>query len=229
MKKHGFIILILAILFNLWGCTPSFLYVPKPTVYVKEELPPRETPLRLAVLPFESPDYYPEIGMYTAKLFFQKLIERREFKEVSFSQETNWYERGGSWNGRTELAVEEGKSLKSDYILIGSIERYQVGHITSNGVIVTVRLIEVETEETIYFATGYGSGKPGKTFLIMDLKAGEPTPSTTSVLYAVVDNLIKDCFKRNYWKALKRIFSSLHNEDNLFCLEVREQGAEIRS
>ena len=121
MKKYGFIILILATLFNLWGCTPGFLYVPKPTVYVKEGLPPRETPLRLAVLPFESPDYYPEVGMYTAKLFFQKLIERREFKEVSFSQETNWYERGGGWNGRTELAVEEGKRLKSDYILIGSI------------------------------------------------------------------------------------------------------------
>ena len=229
MKKQGFIILVFATLFNLWGCTPAFLYVPKPTVYVEEGLPPRETPFRLAVLPFESHDYYPEIGMYTAKLFFQKLLERREFKEVSFSQETTWSEKGGSWNGRTELAVEEGKTLKSDYILIGRIERYQVGHITSNGVIVTVRLIEVETEETIYFATGYGSGKPGKTFLIMDLKAGSPTPSTTSVLYAVVDNLIKDCFKRNYWKALKRIFSSLHNEDNLFCLRVREQGVEIRS
>lgn len=217
MKRDGVLILILAALFNLWGCTPGFLHVSKPTVYVREGLPKRETPPRLAVLPFESPDYYPEIGMYTAKIFFQKLMERREFKEVSFSQETDWYERGGSFNGRTELAVDEGKNLQSDYILIGRIERYQVGHITSNDVVVTVRLIEVETGETIYFATGHGSGKPGKTFLIMDIKSGEPTPSTTSVLYAVVDHLIKDCFRRNYWKSLNRLFSSLDTEDDLFC------------
>lgn len=208
MKECRFIILIFSILFNLWGCrTPSFIYLPKPTVYLKEAVPPRETPSKLVVLPFESPDYYPDIGLYTAKLFFQKLLERQEFKEVFFSQDADWYERGGNWNGRTELAVKEGKRLKSDYILIGSIERYLLGYITSNCVIVTVRLIEVETGETIYFATGYGSGKPGKTFLIMDTESSELTPSATSVLYAVVDNLVKECFKKDFWKSFSRIFS----------------------
>ena len=215
MKKYRLIILVFALFFNLWGCTPAFLHIPDPTVYVKEEIPAQETPSIFAVLPFESPYYSPEIGMYTAKLFFQKFLEREELKEVLFFQGTDWYEKGGSWNVRTERAVEEGRRLKSDYIIIGSIDRYLVGYISSNSVTVTVRLIEVETGETMYFATGNGSGKPGKTFLILDLKAGEPTPSTTSVLYAVVenmvDNIVDDCFKNNYWESFSKIFPSVRN------------------
>jgi TolB-like protein len=193
MKEFRFTTILFLIVLSLWGCTPSFLYVSDPTVYVREKIPPQETTSKLTVLPFESPSYYPEIGMYTAKVFFQRLLEKEEFK-VSFSQGTDWYKRGKSWIRKTELAVEEGRKLKSDYILIGSVDYYLVGHITSNKVIVTARLIEVKTGEIIYFATGYGSGKPGKTFLALDLKAGEKTPSTTSVLYAVVDHLVKDFF-----------------------------------
>ena len=215
MKDHRFIILLLLAFFNLWGCTPSFLYVPEPTVYVRKALPSQEKPSKLTVLPFECPDYYPEVGMYTAKLFFQRLLGKKEIKDIVFSQYTDWHERGESWVGKTALALEEGRKLNSDCILIGSIDYYLIGHITSNRVTVTVRLIEVKTGETIYFATGYGSGKPGKTFLTLDLKAGEPTPSATSVLYAVVDHIVKDCFDKNkiYLKPLKNIFSSFHNED----------------
>ncbi|KPJ60750.1 MAG: hypothetical protein AMJ42_01370 [Deltaproteobacteria bacterium DG_8] len=195
MKKYGFINLLFLTVLSLWGCTPSFLYVSDPTVYIRKDISSQEAPSKLTVLPFESPSYYPEIGMYTSKLFFQQLLEKKEF-EVLFSQETDWYEKGRNWIGKTELAVEEGRKSRSDYILIGSVDQYLVGHITSNRVTVTVRLIEVRTGETIYFATGYGSGKPGKTFLLLDLKNAESTPSATSVLYSVVDHIIKDCFDR---------------------------------
>ena len=214
MKKHLFIIPCFLTLLSLLGCTPSFLYVPDPTVYVREGFPPQETTARVTVLPFESPSYYPEIGMYTSKLFFQHLLKKEGF-EVSFFPETNWYEKGRSWNGKTGLAAEEGRKLMSDYILIGSVDQYLVGHITSNRVTVTTRLIEVMTGETVYYATGYGSGKPGRTFLLLDLKAGETTPSTTSVLYAVVDHMVKDCFDRGmgYFKSLNKIFSFAHEEE----------------
>jgi len=195
MKAYRCSTLLFLAVLSLWGCTPSFLYISDPTVYVREELPPQETTSRLTVLPFDSPSYYPEIGMYTAKLFFQQLLEKKEF-EVSFSQDTDWCEKGKSWTGKTELAVEEGRRLGSDYILIGSIDHYMIGHITSSRVMVTARLIEVRTGETMYFATVSGSGKPGKTFLLLDLKSGEHTPSATSVLYAVVDTIVKDCFER---------------------------------
>jgi len=206
MKGYRFITLLFLIVLGLWGCTPSFLYIADPTVYVRKEIPNQETTSKLTVLPFESPSYYPEIGMYTAKLCFQQLLEKKEF-EVSFSQHTDWYERGGSWVGKTELAVEEGRRLKSNYILIGSVDQYLVGYITDSRVTVTARLIEVKTGETIYFATGYGSGKPGKTFLSLDIKGGEKTPSATSVLYAVVDHIIKDCFdrKKGYLRPLNII------------------------
>jgi len=207
MKKYRFINLSFFAILSLWGCTPSFLYLSDPTVYIRKDIPSSETISKLTVLPFESPSYYPEIGMYTSKLFFQRLLEKKGF-EVFFSQKTDWHERGRTWMGKTQWAVEEGRRSRSDYILIGSVDQYLVGYITSNRVIVTVRLIEVKTGETIYFATGYGSGKPGKTFLILDIKNAENTPSTTSVLYAVVDHMIKDCFdrKRGYLRHLNIIF-----------------------
>jgi TolB-like protein len=207
MKVHWFFVLLVIGFLNSWGCTPSFVYVPDPTVYVKKDLVPHTVSPKLAVLPFESPFYNPDSGMYTAKLFYQRLLARKEFREVFFSQETDWYKKGMSWMGKSELAREEGRMRQADYILIGSIDYYLVGHTTPNAVTVTARLLEVATGETIYFATGYGSGKPGKTFLLLDYKSGEYTPSATSVLSEVVDNLIKDCFSKGLFKSLKTTIS----------------------
>jgi hypothetical protein len=207
MKAHWFFVLLVMGLLDSWGCTPSFVYVPDPTVYVKKDIVPHKVSPKLVVLPFESPFYTPESGMYTAKLFYQRLLARKEFKEVFFSQETDWYKKGMSWMGKSELACEEGRMRQADYVLIGSIDYYLVGHTTPNAVTITARLLEVATGETIYFATGYGSGKPGKTFLLLDYKSGEYTPSATSVLSAVVDNLIKDCFNKGLFRSLKTIIS----------------------
>lgn len=194
MKKNRWCVVIMMLLLSAAGCTPSYLYLPHPTVYMKKGLPDHDYTTTLTVLPFEGPSYYPEIGMYTAKLFYQKLLERHGSIITSLSQETDWYEKGMSWNGKTAMALDAGRRNESDYILIGSVDNYLVGHITNSRVIVTARLMEVSTGETLYFASGYGSGKPGKTFLLFDIKSGEYTPSTTSVIAAVVDNLVKDCF-----------------------------------
>ena len=194
MKINGSFLVIMVLLLSAAGCTPSYLYVPDPTVYMKKGFPDHDDTPTLTVLPFEGPSYYPEIGMYTAKLFYQKLLERHGSLTASLSQDPDWYEKGMSWNGKTAMALEAGRRDESDYILIGTVDNYLVGHITSSRVIVTARLIEVSTGETLYFASGYGSGKPGKTFLLFDIKSGEYTPSTTSVIAAVVDNLVKDCF-----------------------------------
>ena len=121
------VILLFSIVFSaLLGCTPSFLYLSDPAVYVKKDLPRQEGLPHIVVLPFESPFYYPEIGMYTAKLFFQRLLDRKEFKDASFIQMSDWYEKGRSWNGKTELAVELGRALQSDFILLGSVDYYRV-------------------------------------------------------------------------------------------------------
>jgi TolB-like protein len=208
MKAHWFFILLVVVFLNSWGCTPSFVYVPNPTVYVKKDLVQHEVSPKLAVLPFESPFYSPDTGMYTAKLFYQRLLARKEFREVFFFQGTDWYTQGKSWMGKSELAREEGRRRQADYVLIGSIDYYLVGHTTRNAVTVTARLLEVATGETLYFATGYGSGKPGKTFFFLDYKSGEYTPSATSVLSAVVENLVKDCFSKGLFKSLKSIIST---------------------
>ena len=200
MKSYRFIILLIPSFLGIWGCTPSFIYVPKPTVYVKQDLSQQEIPPTLMVLPFESPSYYSEIGTYTAKLFYQRLLEQKEFTDVSYSQNSNWFDKSMNWIGKTELAIAEGRKAEVDYILIGSINYYLVGHTTTNRVTITARLIEVLSGETIYFATGYGSGKPGKTFLFLDSKASEYTPSTTAVLSAVVNNMVKDYFKKGLFR-----------------------------
>ena len=151
------------------------------------------------VLPFESPSYFSEAGIFTAKLFYQRLLEQEEFTDIFYSQNSDWFEKGMTWSGRTELAIEEGRRAEVDYILIGSIDYFLVGHITTSRVTVTARLLEVMSGETIYFATGYGSGKPGKTFLFFDSRAGEHTPSPTAVLSVVVNNMVRDCFRKGWF------------------------------
>jgi TolB-like protein len=184
--------------FTLWGCTPSFLYLADPVVYVKKDLPRDGIAAKLVVLPFENPSDDGGIGMYTAKLFYERLLKQEEFSAVAFLQVPDWYEKGISLQGKTELAAELGRNSQSEYVLIGSIDYYLVGHITSNRVTVTARLLETATGETLYYATEYGSGKPGRTFFPFDLEAGETTPASSSVLSEVVDKLVKGYFGRNY-------------------------------
>jgi TolB-like protein len=190
--------LFLCVLFALWGCTPSFLYLSDPVIYVKKDLPGDGNSDKLIVLPFESPAEYPGLGMYTAELFYQRLLKQAQFGEVAFIQAPDWYEQGRSIKGKTELAAALGRDLQGEYVLIGSIDYYLVGHTTSNRVTVTARLMDTATGETLYYATEYGSGKPGKTFFPYDLRAGEATPSTSSVLSAVVDQIVKGYFDCRY-------------------------------
>ena len=168
MKSYRFIFLFIAALACIWGCTPSYIFAPNPTVYVKQDFTCETLPQTLMVLPFESPSYFFEAGLFTAKLFYERLLEKQEFTDIYYSQNSDWFEKGMTWHGRTERAIEEGRRAGVDYILIGSVDYYLVGHITTNRVTVTARLIEVLSGETMYFATGYGSGKPGKTFLLLN-------------------------------------------------------------
>jgi len=190
--------LFLCILLSLWGCTPAFLYLSAPVVYVKKDLPRHGISAKLVVFPFESPSDDSGIGMYTAKLFYDRLLKQEEFSAVAFLQVSDWYEKGGSLQGKTELAAALGRDFQSEYVLIGSIDYYLVGHITSNRITVTAKLLETATGETLYYATEYGSGKPGKTFFPLDLEAGETTPSSSSLLCAVVDRIVKGYFGANY-------------------------------
>jgi TolB-like protein len=199
MKSYRFIFLFIAAFLCIWGCTPSYIYAPRPTTYVKQCLTCKEVPQTLMILPFESPSYFLDGGVFTAKLFYERLLQQEEFTAIYYSQNSDWFEKGMSWHGRTELAIEEGRRAGVDYILIGSIDYYLVGHITTNRVTVTARLIEVMSGETMYFATGYGSGKPGKTFLLLDAKPGEFTPSPTAVLSVVVNNMVRDYFRRGWF------------------------------
>ena len=199
MKLHRLIFFFLAICLCAWGCTPSVIVAPRPTVYVKQDLAHYDLPQTLMVLPFESPSYFLEAGTFTAKLFYQRLLEQDEFSNIIYSQNPDWFEKGFTWNGRTELAIEEGRRAEADYILIGSIDYFLVGHINTNQVTVTARLIEVMSGETIYFATGYGRGKPGQTFLFFDSRPGEHTPSPTAVLSVVVNNIVRDCFRKGWF------------------------------
>lgn len=190
--------LFLCILFTLWGCTPSFLYLSDPVIHVKKDLPGNGVSAKIIVFPFESPADYPGLGMFAAKLFYERLLKQEEFREVAYVEVPDWYEKGRSLQGKTELAAELGRDLQSEYVLIGSIDYYLVGHTTSNRVTVTARLMETATGETLYYATEYGSGKPGKTFFPFDLETGETTPATSSVLNAVIDKLVKGYFSFNY-------------------------------
>lgn len=199
MKSHRFIFLFIAALACIWGCTPSYIFAPNPTVYVKQDFACEHLPQKLMILPFESPSYFLEAGGFTAKLFYERLLQQDEFTEIYYSQDSDWFEKGMTWHGRTELAIEEGRKAGVDYILIGSIDYYLVGHISTNRITVTARLIEVLSGETMYFATGYGSGKPGKTFLILDAKPGQHTPSPTAVLSVVVNNMVRDYFRSGWF------------------------------
>ena len=150
MKSHRFIFLLIAACLCIWGCTPSYIFNPSPTVYVKQNLSREDLPQTLMVLPFESPSYFSEAGIFTAKLFYQRLLEQEEFTDIFYSQNSDWFEKGMTWNGRTELAIEEGRRTEVDYILIGSIDYFLVGHITTSRVTVTARLIEVMSGECSY-------------------------------------------------------------------------------
>jgi hypothetical protein len=136
--------------------------------------------------------------MYTAELFYQRLLKQAQFGEVAFIQAPDWYEKGSSLKGKAALASAVGRDLQGEYVLIGSIDYYLVGHTTSNRVTVTARLMDTATGETLYYATEYGSGKPGKTFFPYDVEAGESAPAASSVLSAVVDKIVKGYFKCRY-------------------------------
>ncbi len=176
------------------GCLPSYVRVSPPVVYVKEGFPSSIGSSRLIVLPFDSPSYYPEIGFSAGNLFYRSLLKKGTFGEVFFYQDPEWHERGRTWSGKTELAIEMARRTGYQFVLVGEVESYRWGKVASPHVALTVRLIDAETAQTLRFVGGTGRGKPGNTYLLFNTERPEESPSTSKVFAAVIEDLVSRFF-----------------------------------
>lgn len=142
------------------------------------------------VFNLKEPQYAEGNGAYVGELFHVNLLKSKKFKVVSLYTNSPWSRLGESEEERLMNALEEGRNLKFDYILVGELKEFYYGGINKTRVKIKIRIIEVPTETTIFMADNYEEDMGKDPSYPMDTKLTNRSLDPKIVAERVVKELI---------------------------------------
>jgi hypothetical protein len=144
----------------------------------------------ILVFNFKEPRYAEGDGKHVGELFHLNLLKSRKFKVVSLYSNSPWSRLGESEEERLMNALEEGRSMDFDYILVGELKESYFGGINKTRVKIKVRIIEVKTKTTIFLAENYEEDIGKDPSYPMDTKLTNKSRDPKIVAERVVKELI---------------------------------------
>jgi len=145
----------------------------------------------ITVINFKEPNYARGKGKLAGTIFHENLLKSKIFYLVKLSNNSDWSKFGKTEEEMLKTAIDEGKNDKTDFILVGSINKYIFGGLNKTEVDIKVRIIEVKTGIT-YFMCEYS-----KSDLKKDVSHPFKTNITKSsdlpdkILYEMSEQIIK--------------------------------------
>lgn len=151
MKRKPLILLILLSL--VLSCSSCIYWNKKPEVNVMIRSERKDIQKSsLLILNMVEPSYAAGSGAHTAEIFHNSLLKSKKFRVVGLCVDSPWVRVSDLEETRLMDAVEEARKRNFDYVLAGELTDYYYGGIQTSRVSLKIRVIEVATRITIFFA-----------------------------------------------------------------------------
>lgn len=180
------------ILVSLSGVFQGCIMVPKNKnlkVYIhleREELKDAS----LMVFNFKEPSYAEGSGAVVADLFHKTLLKTKKFRTISLQKISPWSRLGLTEEERLATAMKDGIKKNFKYILVGEILDYLYGGLNKTKVTIKVRIIELHTRKTIYYAENKKQNLAKDPSYPLETKLAEPSLEPAKLSEFIVKELV---------------------------------------
>jgi hypothetical protein len=145
----------------------------------------------ILVFNFNESQYTEGYGVTIARLFHLGLLNSKKFKVIGLRSDSTWDRLSEVEETRLMTALEEGKTEKYDYILLGDLIDFYYGGINPSRVKFRVRIIEVETRTTIFLAEYSKQSDAKDTTSPMSTQLSKIAIHPKQLAESMVDEVIK--------------------------------------
>jgi phenylpyruvate tautomerase PptA (4-oxalocrotonate tautomerase family) len=145
----------------------------------------------LLVFNFHEPHHAGGLGAYTAERFHLNLLEAKKFLTVGLFNDSPWNRLGKTEEERLLFALEQGREKKFDYILVGEITDSFNGVLNESRLAIKVRIIEVDSQITIFLAENHKENQGKDPSYPMTTKLSQRSQPPKMLAEKIIKELIK--------------------------------------
>lgn len=145
----------------------------------------------LLVFNFREPPHAAGIGAYIAERFHINLLKSKKFKVIGLYNNSPWSRLGETEEDRLLNALEECRDKKFDYILAGELKEFYDGGINQSRVYIKIRIIEVQSQITIFLAENYKESRGKDPSYPMATKLSKRSKHPEILAEKIIEEFIK--------------------------------------
>ncbi len=174
MKKGPLALLLLC--FSVCACLPGWTVPSRPEIFISHNLGTYASTGRVAIMPFQNDHYAQQLGTEAAEFVKQALMARRMFKESMVIENAFWHNRQVDTAAVINQALCDVQAQGFDLLMVGDILDYMPSTAGETKAVISARLIEIASGETLWWGKASCSGRGGRTFLLWaeDLSGDPP-------------------------------------------------------
>ncbi len=189
MKRKPLILLVLLSLVFLYSSCIYWNKKPEVNVIMRSERKDLQKS-SLLILNMIEPSYATGSGARTAEIFHSSLLKSKKFRIVGLCVDSPWVRVSDGEETRLMDAVEEARKRNFDYVLAGELTDYYYGGIQTSRVSIKIRVIEVATRITIFFAQYSRQNEAKDSSFPMNTKLSGTAQRPEKLVTEIVDAFI---------------------------------------
>jgi hypothetical protein len=151
MKRKISLVLLIIVILTFVGCAYLYRNQINLKILINHDRDNLEKS-SLAVFNFKEPGYAKDSGREAAGCIHGLLLASKKIKLVRLNNASSWTRMGVTEEGRIKTAIQQAGELNCSYILIGEITKYLYGGINRVEIRLKVRIIEISTQKTVFYA-----------------------------------------------------------------------------
>jgi len=146
----------------------------------------------LLIAPFENTEHSPALGLAVARLFIEQIVQRSAVQSAGIIDDPQNL-RALLYRDIPAVADALGRARRrgADLLLVGSVPEYRAGSAGPTAVTVVARLIDVESGAVVWWGRSSVAGRPGRRFLLWDMRLDPDPPDADTLTRAAVRRIVK--------------------------------------
>jgi len=176
------------------GCHPGFIVPGKVDVIVKKPVQQFYRSGMLVIVPFDTSEMTPDLGLEIARIYQAKIIKRNCLKDIVLIEEAPWLRQLTENSYKVQQALAAARRRQAQLLLWGTVEKFLPAIAGRTQVTLNVKLIDCASGTVLWWGRDNAVGEPGNTFLLLGTILSPDPPDAEKLITHTAETMVGDMF-----------------------------------